>query len=60
MDFQLTRKEAARYLAISLSTFKRYVAKEVPYVVEPSRRRMLYWATDLHRWVDAHKEPPQR
>jgi len=49
----LTRDEAARYCRISLRTFDRQVAAEVPRVRIGCR--CLYDRKDIDRWLERHK-----
>ena len=49
----LTRHEAARYCRISLRTFDRQVAAEVPRVRIGCR--CLYDRKDIDRWLERHK-----
>lgn len=49
----LTREEAARYCRVSLRTFDRQVASEVPRVRIGCR--CLYDRKDIDRWLERHK-----
>ncbi len=49
----LTREEAARYCRVSLRTFDRQVASEVPRVQIGCR--CLHDRKDIDRWLERHK-----
>ena len=49
----LTRDEAARYCRVSLRTFDRQVASEVPRV--RIGYRCLYERKDIDQWLERHK-----
>lgn len=51
-----TREEAAEYLRVSLRTFNRRVAPQLPRV--PIGGRVFYDRKDLDRWLDAQKVGP--
>jgi hypothetical protein len=48
----LTRREAAAALGLSLSSFERYVAQDVPRVYV-GERIVLYRPSDLLQWIDS-------
>lgn len=56
MTALLTRKEAAKYLGLTLRTFERHVQRHLPTVLIGARP--FFMPKDLDEWVEAQRKQP--